>query len=89
LTRKNYLFVGFDAGGERAAIVYTILACCRLANVNPVEYLADVLPHLARRVRLRNIAAFMLARWGAGQTTEGAAGDRTGIAPEIKSESSD
>jgi len=30
---------GSDAGGERAAIAYTILACCRLADVNPVEYL--------------------------------------------------
>jgi len=51
LTRKNYLFAGSDAGGERAAIAYTILACCRLADVNPVEYLRDVLPRLARRVR--------------------------------------
>jgi transposase len=33
LTRKNYVFAGFDADGERAAIAYTILACCRLADV--------------------------------------------------------
>jgi hypothetical protein len=38
LSRKNYLFAGSDAGGERAAIAYTILACCRLSGVNPVEY---------------------------------------------------
>jgi transposase len=70
LTRKNYLFAGSDAGGERAAIVYTILACCRLAEVNPVEYLADVLPRLARRVRLRDIGALMPARWNACQVAE-------------------
>ncbi len=63
LTRKNFLFAGSDAGGERAAIVYTILGCCRLAEVNPVEYLADVLPRLSRRVRLRDMSAFMPARW--------------------------
>jgi len=63
LTRKNYLFAGSDAGGERAAIAYTILGCCRLANVNPVEYLADVLPRLARRIRLRDMYALMPARW--------------------------
>jgi transposase len=65
LTRKNFLFAGSDAGGERAAIAYTILACCRLAGVNPTAYLADVLPRLARRVRLRDIAALMPASWQA------------------------
>ena len=63
LTRKNYLFAGSDAGDERAAIAYTILGCCRLANVNPVEYLAYVLPRLARRMRLRDMYALMPARW--------------------------
>ena len=48
LTRKNYLFAGSDAGGRRAAIAYTVLGSCRLAGVNPEEYLADVLPRLAR-----------------------------------------
>lgn len=31
LTRKNFLFAGSDAGGQRAAIAYTILGCCQLA----------------------------------------------------------
>jgi transposase len=69
LTRKNYLFAGSDAGGERAAIVYTILGCCRLAEVNPVEYLADVLPRLSRRVRLRDMSALMPARWAVGRAS--------------------
>ena len=55
LTRKNFLFAGSDAGGERAAIAYTVLGCCALTDVNPVEYLADVLPRLSRRVRLADI----------------------------------
>jgi transposase len=67
LTRKNYLFAGSDTGGERAAIAYTILGCCRLASVNPVEYLADVLPRLARRVRLRDVAALLPAPWQAAR----------------------
>lgn len=50
LTRKNFLFAGSDAGGRRAAIAYTVLGSCRLAGVNPEEYLADVLPRLARGV---------------------------------------
>jgi transposase len=67
LTRKNYLFAGSDAGGERAAIAYTILGSCRLAQVNPLEYLADVLPRLARRIRLREMYALMPARWSQGK----------------------
>ena len=63
LTRKNFLFAGSDAGGERAAIAYTVLGCCALAGVNPVEYLADVLPRLSRRVRLADIPALMPAVW--------------------------
>ena len=67
LTRKNYLFAGSDAGGDRAAIAYTILACCRLAGVNPVEYLRDVLPRLARRVRLGELPDLLPARWQAAR----------------------
>jgi transposase len=63
LTRKNYLFAGSDAGAERAAIAYTILACCQIAEVNPVEYLTTVLPLLGRRVRLVNIPALLPATW--------------------------
>jgi len=63
LTRKNFLFAGSDTGGERAAIAYTILGCCRLAGINPVEYLTDVLPRLARRVRLRDLAELLPSRW--------------------------
>jgi transposase len=65
LTRKNYLFAGSDAGGERAAIAYTILGCCRIAGVNPIEYLADVLPLLACRIRLINLPELLPAAWKA------------------------
>ena len=69
LTRKNYLFAGSDTGGERAAIAYTILGSCRLVGVNPVAYLTDVLPRLARRFRLRDLAALMPAKWKAEHAT--------------------
>jgi hypothetical protein len=63
LTRKNFLFAGSDAGGERAAIAFTILGCCRLIGLEPAQYLADVLPRLARRVRLRDLPALLPAAW--------------------------
>ena len=46
--RRNYLFAGSHAGGERAAIAYSILGTCQLLGVNPLDYLADILPRLAR-----------------------------------------
>lgn len=63
LTRKNFLFAGSDAGGQRAAVAYTILACCQLAEVNPVEYLADVLPRLMQPIRIRDVPDVLPARW--------------------------
>jgi len=69
LTRKNFLFAGSDAGGERAAIAYTILGCCRIAGIDPVAYLSDVLPQLTRRIRLIDLPDLLPARW---QTRRGA-----------------
>jgi transposase len=47
LGRKNYLFVGNDAGGKRAAILYSLIESCKRHGVNPVEYLADVLTRIS------------------------------------------
>ena len=47
LGRKNYLFAGSDEGARRAAILYSIMGSCTLAEVNPWEYLQDVLMKLA------------------------------------------
>jgi len=70
LTRKNILFAGSDAGGERAAIAYTILGSCRLVGVDPREYLADVLPRLTGRIRLVDLPSLLPSRWALkrGQT---------------------
>jgi hypothetical protein len=65
--RRDHFVAGSDAGGERAAIAYTILGCCRLAGVDPAAYLTDVLPRLARRIRIADVAALMPASWKARQ----------------------
>lgn len=73
LTRKNYLFAGSDGGAERAAIAYTILGSCRLADVDPLEYLRDVLPCMTRKVRLLDLSQLLPTRWAAARTTANAA----------------
>lgn len=50
---QEFLFAGSGAGGERAAVAYTILGSCRLAGVDPREHLADVLPRQDDRLTIR------------------------------------
>jgi hypothetical protein len=70
VARHNYLFAGSHAGGDRAAVAYSILASCRLAGANPNDYLADVLPRLARGVAVeRDVPAMLPAAWKAANTT--------------------
>jgi transposase len=47
LGRKNYLFCGSDAGGQRAACVYTIVESTKMSGINPHAYLTDVLSRIA------------------------------------------
>ncbi|EYD76786.1 Mobile element protein [Rubellimicrobium mesophilum DSM 19309] len=46
LGRKNYLFVGSEAGGKSAAIAYTLIETAKLNNVDPQAWLADTLARL-------------------------------------------
>jgi transposase len=47
LGRKNYLFAGSDAGGERAAAVYSLIGTAKLNGVDPEAYLREVLARIA------------------------------------------
>jgi transposase len=47
LGRKNYLFAGSDAGGERAAILYSLIGSAKLNGLDPESYLRDVLMRIA------------------------------------------
>jgi transposase len=43
LGRKNYMFCGNHDAAENAAIMYSLLGCCAASDVNPREWLTDVL----------------------------------------------
>ena len=47
LGRKAWLFCGSDRGGQRAAILYTLIQTARLNDVDPQAWLADVLARIA------------------------------------------
>ncbi len=47
LGRKNWLFAGSDAGGERAAAIYTLTETAKLNMLDPEDYLRQVLRRIA------------------------------------------
>jgi transposase len=59
LGRKNYLFAGSDAGGSRAAAIYTIVQTAKLNGVNPEAYLTDVLTRIAEGHPINRINELM------------------------------
>ncbi|MHC4539519.1 MAG: IS66 family transposase [Planctomycetota bacterium] len=60
--RKNWLFAGSDAGGERAAIVYSLVASCKLCEIDPFQYLRDVLDRVSTHPA-KKVAQLTPAGW--------------------------
>src|SRR5580658_7784786 len=46
LGRKAWLFCGSDRGGQRAAMMYSLIASCKMNDVDPQAWLADVLARI-------------------------------------------
>jgi hypothetical protein len=46
LGKKNWLFIGEAEAGDRSAIIYTIIECCRRRGIDPFSYLRDVFTRL-------------------------------------------
>ncbi len=63
LGRKNYLFVGSDEGGQRAAMMYSFFASCKIHNLNPLEWLTDVLRRIANHP-INQIDELLPHKWG-------------------------
>jgi transposase len=62
LGRKAWLFAGSDRGGERAAIMFALIQTCRLNDVDPQAWLADVLARIADH-KATNLAALLPWNW--------------------------
>ena len=45
--RKNYLFMGSDSGGQRAAALYSLIGTAKLSGIDPAFYLRTVLEKIA------------------------------------------
>ena len=64
LGRKNYLFQGSDAGGQRAAAIYSLVETAKLNGLDPQAYLRDVLSCIAEHPinRIEQLLPWNMAR---------------------------
>jgi transposase len=46
LNRKNALFAGSDGGGEHWAVIASLIETCKLCNIEPQTYLADIITRI-------------------------------------------
>lgn len=64
LGRKNWLFAGSDAGGARAAAVYSLIETSKLGGIDPFAWLRDVLARIAEHP-IRRIDELLPWHWAA------------------------
>ena len=65
LNRKNALFAGHDEGAANWACIASLIECCKLNDVDPQAYLADVLMKLVNLWPASRIDELMPWAWGA------------------------
>jgi len=68
---EELAFPGSDAGARRAAILYSIIGTCSLWNVNPEEYLRDILDRISRGWPSSRIEELLPDVWAQAHTPTG------------------
>jgi transposase len=64
LGRKNFLFLGSNRGGDRAAVLYSIVESCKRHGIDPFEYIRDVIGKIGG-VSTKKVKELMPASWKA------------------------
>ncbi|MDQ3395272.1 MAG: IS66 family transposase [Bacteroidota bacterium] len=71
LGRKNYLFAGTHESAQNAAMVYSLFATCKKHDVNPQEWLSNVLQKLNDTNYQGKFSDLLPHRWKNNQNVEG------------------
>ncbi|NLD92260.1 MAG: IS66 family transposase [Fibrobacter sp.] len=61
--RKNWVQVMSDNGGRQTAILFSIIATCKLNTINPSDYLKDVLLKIAIRPEGASVSDLTPVEW--------------------------
>jgi len=61
--KKNWLFGGHPAAGDRAAVLYSLLGTCQRYGHNPHDYLKDVLTRLPSMTTKDDLRPLLPAHW--------------------------
>jgi len=64
--RKNWLFTGSKAGGERASAIYSVIETAKLNGIEPQTYIADVMEKIASGWPASRWDEIMPWNWTAG-----------------------
>lgn len=62
LSRRNWPFAGSEEGGKTAATIMSIIETCKRQEINPVEYMKDVLTRFPS-AKTSQIDDFLPDRW--------------------------
>ena len=61
--KKNWLFIGHPAAGQRSAIIYSLVVSCQRHGKDPLAYLTDVLRRLPAMTNQQDLTPLTPARW--------------------------
>lgn len=61
--RKNYLFCGSHDAAKRAGRLYSLLVTCKLNDINPYDWLKDVLSHNIQEMHINKIKELLPHHW--------------------------
>jgi transposase len=62
LGRKNYMFAGSHEGAKRAAMIYSLLSSCKKNEVDPYQWLKDVITRMPD-CKLNQLDELLPANW--------------------------
>jgi hypothetical protein len=68
--RKNFLFCGSHEAAGRAGLLYSLLVTCKLNNVNPYDWLKDVLSKNLNEIPINQIKNLLPHNWSQPNTKE-------------------
>ena len=61
--RKNWLFIGHPAAGQRSAIIYSLVVSCQRHRKDPLAYLRDVLARIPAMTNQDDLTPLTPAGW--------------------------